>query len=204
MSRVPSFASLGHTWLLSALDTATDGVLIEAAERVLYANDAYAALLGYRRATDLVSRPIGELIAEEDTDRLIRFGRARISGQRVPSAYDFAALRSDVSNVRLQASVSLSMFGGTPYIMTIARRFVGAEPLAAAPIPGPHEVLSARESQVMRMLLDGKRPKEIAFALGLTENTVATHRTRLLGKMGVRDNRELFQYALRHRLVDWS
>lgn len=204
MSRVPSYASIGHSWLLRALDTATDGVLVEAAERVVYVNDAYAALLGYRRAADLLSRPISELIAEDDADRLIRFGRARISGQRVPSAYDFAALRNDVSNIRLQASVSLSMFGGTPYIMTIARRFLGIEQTAAQPIPGPHEVLSARESEVMRMLLDGKRPKEIAFALGLTENTIATHRTRLLGKMGVRDNRELFQYALRHRLVDWS
>ena len=40
--------------------------------------------------------------------------------------------------------------------------------------------------------------------LGVTENTVATHRTRLLEKIGVADNRELYQYALRHRLVDWS
>lgn len=205
MSRIHSFASLSGSWLLNSLDSATDGILVESRERVVYANEAYARLLKYRRAADLVSRPLAELIAEPDAERLIRFGKARIDGQKAPNTYDFAALRSDGSTIRLQASVSLTIVGGHPYIMTIARRFAPPAILSAGlAIAGEHDSLSAREREVMNMLLEGKRPKAIAFELGITENTVATHRTRLLEKLGVTDNRGLFQYALRHGLVDWS
>lgn len=192
-------------WMAAALDAAGDGILIESAERVVYANAWYAALLGYRGTTDIVRRPVAELVAESDAERLVRFGRMRVLGQRVPSSYDFAALRSDGAAVRLQASVSLSFCGGTSLITTIVRPFAETSPLSAEePIAGAHDQLSTRERQVMQMLLEGKRPKVIALELGLSETTVATHRTRLLGKIGVTENRELFQYALRHRLVDWS
>lgn len=189
----------------AALDAARDGVLIERDERVVYANAAYARLLGYRSSTELVRRRTAELIAECDAERLTRFGHMRVSGKRVPAAYDFAALRSDGTSVRLEASVSMSVADGVPYITTIARPFAEEDPSPAeGVIAGPHDRLSARERQVMEMLLAGKRPKAIAFELGLAENTVATHRTRLLEKIGVSDTRELFQYALRHRLLDWS
>jgi PAS domain S-box-containing protein len=189
----------------AALDAAANGIVIEANEQIIYSNAAYAALLGYRRSTDIIRRPLPEIVADFDVDRLLRFGRMRVDGQRAPSSYDFAALRSDGSLVRVQASVSLSESGGTAYITTIARPFPAEIPVSAdGPITGPHDTLSARERQVMEMLLAGKRPKVIALDLGLSENTVATHRTRLLGKLGVAENRELFQYALRHRLVDWS
>ncbi len=191
--------------MAAALDAAVDGVVIEAHEQIIYANAAYAALLGYRRSTDIIRRPLPEIVADFDVDRLMRFGRMRVGGQRVPSSYDFAALSSDGSLVRVQASVSLSLSGGTAYITTIARPSAAAtQESAHGPVAGPHDTLSARERQVMEMLLAGKRPKVIAFDLGLSENTVATHRTRLLGKIGVAENLELFRYALRHRLVDWS
>jgi PAS domain S-box-containing protein len=189
----------------AALDAAGDGIVIEANDQIIYSNVSYAALLGYRRATDIIRRPLPEIVADFDVERLIRFGRMRVLGQRVPSSYDFAALRSDGCSVRLQASVSLSVTGGTAYITTIARPFPAEMPESAdGTIPGPHDTLSTREREVMEMLLAGKRPKVIALELALSENTVATHRTRLLGKIGVAENRELYQYALRHRLVDWS
>ncbi|MDP9194467.1 MAG: LuxR C-terminal-related transcriptional regulator [Acidobacteriota bacterium] len=191
----------------AALDAIVDGIVIEANEQIIYSNAAYAALLGYRRSTDILRRPIPELVADFDVERLIRYGRMRVHGQRAPASYDFAARRSDGSVVRVQASVSLSVSGGTPYITTIARPFSPdreSEESADGTIAGPHDVLSNREYQVMEMLLAGKRPKIIALELDLSETTVATHRTRLLAKIGVADNRELFQYALRHRLVDWS
>ena len=193
----------------AALDAATDGVVIESREQVVYANASYAALLGYRRSVELVGRRIADLVADCDAERLAQFGRQRMSGKRVPSSYDFVALRRDGSSVRLQASVSLSMSGGLAYIMTIVRPFIAAITASVdghidEPMAGPHDDLSPRELQVMEMLVGGKRPKLIAMELGVTENTVATHRTRLLEKIGVADNRELYQYALRHRLVDWS
>lgn len=203
MSQRSFIAETAWLWIHGALDSANDGILIETAERVAYANAAYADLLGYRRSTDLVYRPVSELISAADVDRLLRFGRMRSIGQRAPSVYDFAALRKDRSAIPLEASVSVSMFGRTPYITTIVRPLPPADS-NGGPLPGPHDRLSAREHQIFEMILAGKRPKVIAFDLDLTENTVATHRTRLLQKIGVTDTRELFKYALRHHLIDWS
>lgn len=186
------------------LDTATDGILIEVGERVVYVNEAYAELLSYRRTAEITSRSMTELIADADVDRLLRFGRMRMAGERAPSAYDFAARRRDDSSIRLQASVSLALCGGTSYITTIVRPFYSRVAELGNVISGPHEQLSPREREVMELLLEGKRPKVIAADLDVAENTVATLRLRLLEKIGIRDTRELFQYALRHRLIDWS
>lgn len=198
-------AETAWLWIQGALDSANDGILIETAERVAYANKAYAELLGYRRSTDLVARPVAELICAADVDRLLRFGRMRSLGQRAPLLYDFAGQRRNGSSILLQASVSVSMFGRTAYITTIARPLPEHDSDSdGSPLPGPHDELSPREREILEMILAGKRPKIIAFDLDLTENTVATHRTRLLRKIGVADTRELFQYALRHHLIDWS
>lgn len=187
------------------LDDASDGIVVELAERVVYVNRSYAVLLGYRSATDLVDHPISELIAPIDSERLLGYGRMRASGRRVPAFYDFAARCRDGSTVRLHASVSLSIVQGRSYITTIARPFPASGYVGAvAPIAGLHSTLSEGERKVMEKMLQGTRPKVIAFELGVSEKTVAAFRARILAKIGLADNRELFQYAVRHALIDWS
>jgi DNA-binding NarL/FixJ family response regulator len=66
----------------------------------------------------------------------------------------------------------------------------------------PHEGLSDREFQVMRMLARGRSLKEIAGQLSLSVNTISTYRLRLLEKMNLRTNADLVQYAIRHGLMD--
>jgi two-component system invasion response regulator UvrY len=65
-----------------------------------------------------------------------------------------------------------------------------------------HEGLSDRELQVLRMLAVGKSVKEIGADLALSEKTISTYRTRIIGKMKMRSNAELMRYALRAGLVD--
>jgi DNA-binding CsgD family transcriptional regulator len=64
--------------------------------------------------------------------------------------------------------------------------------------------LSAREREVMLRLVAGQRLKEIALDLGVSVKTIATHRQRMLKKLGLDDNRALYRYALREGLLDWS
>jgi len=66
----------------------------------------------------------------------------------------------------------------------------------------PHEALSDREYQVMRMIVLGKTIKEIGDALFLSARTVSTYRGRLLEKMNMKSNAELLRYALEHKLLD--
>lgn len=49
------------------------------------------------------------------------------------------------------------------------------------------ESLSARELQVIRLMVGGYRNKEIADAFGVTEGTVKNHVSSILAKLGVRD-----------------
>lgn len=66
----------------------------------------------------------------------------------------------------------------------------------------PHEALSGRELQVVRLVASGKTMKEIAAELNLSEKTIATYRARIADKLGVSTNVELTRYALQHKLVD--
>jgi two-component system invasion response regulator UvrY len=65
----------------------------------------------------------------------------------------------------------------------------------------PHERLSDREFQVMRMLVAGKSLKEIADELALSAKTISTFHTRIWQKLGVKNDVELVHYALEHQLV---
>ena len=66
----------------------------------------------------------------------------------------------------------------------------------------PHEALSHRELQVLRMIALGQTLKEIAAELVLSEKTIATYRSRISQKMGLGTKVELTRYALQHKLVE--
>ena len=65
----------------------------------------------------------------------------------------------------------------------------------------PHQKLSAREREVLDMMLSGKRLKEIAADLDISVKTVTTHRSRLMKKLEVEDNLGLYRYGIRNGLI---
>jgi two-component system, NarL family, invasion response regulator UvrY len=66
----------------------------------------------------------------------------------------------------------------------------------------PHETLSDREYQVLRLLGSGKTISDIGRDLGLSVKTVSTYRARVLDKLGMRTNAELMRYAIENRLLE--
>ena len=65
----------------------------------------------------------------------------------------------------------------------------------------PHDALSDRELQVLRMLGAGISVKRIGAELSLSEKTISTYRTRMLLKLGLSTTADLIRYAIRHGLV---
>jgi two-component system, NarL family, invasion response regulator UvrY len=65
----------------------------------------------------------------------------------------------------------------------------------------PHEQLSDREYQVLRMIGQGRTVSEIAAELSLSVKTVSTYRARILEKMDMRTSAELMRYVIAHKLV---
>jgi|GEM_PF-2153671 len=180
------------------IEGASVGILVESDDTITYANNTYAGLLGYRDAQLLMGRPVEDLVMSEDAPRLREFSRLRISGQTAPCGYEFDARGRDGS-VRLHASVFTSFVNGGAYITTVVRPV--EEP---SPAPDPLEgVLSPRERETMDMILAGKRIKEIALSLAISEKTVCTHRVRMFKKLNLESNHDLFRYGVAHQLLDW-
>jgi DNA-binding NarL/FixJ family response regulator len=66
----------------------------------------------------------------------------------------------------------------------------------------PHESLSSREAEVLRLIASGKTVGEVAAILEISVKTVSTYRTRVLAKMGMETNAQLTYYAIKNALVD--
>jgi DNA-binding NarL/FixJ family response regulator len=66
----------------------------------------------------------------------------------------------------------------------------------------PHELLSDREHEVMRMIASGIALTEIGERLHVSVKTVSTYRTRVLEKLKMSSNAELTRYALTHQLIE--
>ena len=66
----------------------------------------------------------------------------------------------------------------------------------------PHETLSDREHQVMRLIASGKTVSEIAKNLNLSVKTISTYRTHILEKMKMKNNAEITLYAVQNKLVE--
>ncbi len=66
----------------------------------------------------------------------------------------------------------------------------------------PHENLSFREIQVMKLIALGKARKEIANELYLSVSTINTYRARILEKMNMKNNAEIMRYAFQHKFVE--
>ena len=72
----------------------------------------------------------------------------------------------------------------------------------AAPDEGlPHEKLSDREFQVLKLIASGHRLSDIADTLSLSPKTVSVYRARILEKMNMGNNSELVHYAVKHGLA---
>jgi len=62
--------------------------------------------------------------------------------------------------------------------------------------------LTARELQILQLIVEGKSNKEIASALKLSVNTVSVHRANIMEAVGVHNPAELVVHAIRHQLVN--
>lgn len=70
---------------------------------------------------------------------------------------------------------------------------------AAMPEEDP---LTARERQVLKLVAEGYSTKECATILGVSVKTADSHRTRLMGKLGIHGTAGLVRYAVRHHFAE--
>lgn len=119
--------------------------------------------------------------------------------RRVLSAGASGYLNKDSAPTELIAAIQ-QLRQGRQYQGRGAAADLSGQTLASG--KAPHDLLSDREYQVLRMLGSGRTVSEIASALALSVKTISTYRTRLLMKLQMRGNAELMRYAIENGLAD--
>lgn len=71
----------------------------------------------------------------------------------------------------------------------------------AGPDDGGEQPLTPRQLDVLRLILKGKRMKEIAADLHLSVRTVEAHKYEMMETLDVHSTAELVKHAMEHRLI---
>ena len=61
--------------------------------------------------------------------------------------------------------------------------------------------LTAREQEILKLIAEGHRGKNIALILGISKKTVDTHRTSAMRKLQLQSVAEVVRYAVREKLI---
>jgi NarL family two-component system response regulator LiaR len=149
--------------------------------------DGLAALHGLRERSPR-SRVI-VLTTFLDDDKLLPAVRAGAAGY----------LLKDVEPKELVSAIR-TVYAGDALLHPAAAARVMAE-LVESSRPSPASLLTPRESEVLALIARGQPNKVIARELGVSEKTVKTHVSNVLGKLGVSDRTQAALYAVREGLV---
>ncbi|XVS66598.1 response regulator [Actinosynnema sp. CA-299493] len=113
-------------------------------------------------------------------------------------------LLKDVTAERLFDAVRVIAAGEALLAPTVTRRLIGEFTRLRPEPPAPATALSTltpRETQVLRLIAEGLSNTEVAARLVVTEETVKTHVSRVLGKLGLRDRTQAVVAAYESGLV---
>ena len=122
--------------------------------------------------------------------------------------YVFDALKAGASGyvLKRQADAELieairAVAAGGQFLSSTADAGVMQERIDAG-VEGPHDPLTPREMDVVKLIAEAYTNRQIAEILKVSEKTVESHRGNVLAKLGMRDRVELVRYAIRRGLVE--
>jgi DNA-binding NarL/FixJ family response regulator len=114
-------------------------------------------------------------------------------------------LLKDVTAERLFDAVRIVAAGEALLAPAVTRRLIGEfarlRPKPSATAAVPLTALTPRETQVLRLIAEGLSNPEIAARLLVSEETVKTHVSRVLAKLGLRDRTQAVVTAYESGLV---
>jgi len=179
-------ASTGEEAVRAATEHAPDVVLMDIRMPVMDGIEA-TRRLPRQRVLILTTFGLDEYIIEA-----LRAGASGFLLKDAPTAEVLAAVRAVAAgDAVLSGAVTRQLLD------QVARRL----PAAVSRLPDTLEALTEREREVLRMLAAGLSNAEIAAALVLSEATVKSHVSHLLGKLGLRDRVQAVIYAYETHLI---
>jgi DNA-binding NarL/FixJ family response regulator len=98
----------------------------------------------------------------------------------------------------LLQALRLALAGGT-YLSPLVSGEIVRRLVRGAPSPG--DALTPRQWEVLRLLAEGRRVKEIAARLGLSARTVETHKYGIMQLLDIHNTVDLVKFAIRQGIV---
>lgn len=111
----------------------------------------------------------------------------------------YAYIRKDSAGSELIEAVQSALVG-KKYITSAVAELIARE-MQSKQERLAHEDLSDREYQVLCLIGSGKTVTEIGARFSLSAKTISTYRTRILKKMGLKNNSQVTQYVVTHGLT---
>jgi DNA-binding NarL/FixJ family response regulator len=130
---------------------------------------------------------------------LTAFGEDQV-GVRLLKGGVAGFISKEASTEQLVEAISRVVAGGKYISLQLAERIAMLLDTTAAKLP--HETLSNREFQIVRMLAGGQTVSEIAHELSLDARTIGTFRRHILRKLDLKSTQEIMVYAIRNGLVE--
>jgi len=118
---------------------------------------------------------------------------------RVLKAGASGYLNKDLAPEELVKAVNCVLEGKKYITSSIAEKLASAFDMDSE--KAPHEFLSDREFEVLKLIAGGKSVSDIAEQLSLSVTTVSTYRARIMAKMNLKTNADLILYAIEHKLI---
>ena len=216
--------------VLAVLAQTADGVYaLDQTQRIMFWNAAAERILGYR-AEEVIGRPCHEIFAGEPRPGCLECHAscpvmvAAQHHEHVPT-YNLLSRTKDGDTIMLNVSVIVPVENDSPMVTIHLFRdathqlryetYVEHMLCAAARLPGPPQTLargipandlfyaplSAREKEVLCLLVQGQAAREIADTLCISYATVRNHLHTILRKLGVHSQRQAVRLALERHLV---
>jgi DNA-binding NarL/FixJ family response regulator len=110
-------------------------------------------------------------------------------------------ITKDTPIARFIDSIRAAMSGQVVVPQRLAARAAGAQSVEERDASMLSEQLTARELEVLAMLVEGARGEEIGSRLSISPNTVRTHIQNILMKLQVHSRLEAAAFAVRYGLV---
>ncbi|GAA1508755.1 response regulator transcription factor [Kribbella lupini] len=107
-------------------------------------------------------------------------------------------LTKDAGRVEIGAALKATAAGQSTFDAEVSRRLVAG----LSPAPTSSDGLTARETEVLRLIAQGLSNPEIAALLFIGEATVKTHINNTFAKIGARHRAEAVRYAYRHGIAE--
>ena len=146
-----------------------------------------------------------------DATRALRAARPKtqvvILSMHANSEYLYRAFQAGANGYLLKESAVDEIVGAIRAVCE-GRRYIGTgtslDGIPESLLEGrvsPLESLSAREREVLQLVVEGHSSTEIGIAINLSPKTVDSYRSRLMKKLGVKDVPALVKFAIQHGIT---